>query len=98
MLLVLLNSADETKLFFILIKVFLLVSDWHSCLMCHKNAKFHCFCCPNAFCGSCISSADFGAVKGNGGFCEDCLELILLGEENEAYDSNGVCVTIFQVL
>ncbi|KAL5572201.1 hypothetical protein UlMin_021798 [Ulmus minor] len=63
--------------------------DWHSCLMCRKNAKFHCFCCPNAFCGSCISSADFGAIKGDGGFCEDCLELILLGEENEAYDSNG---------
>ncbi|PON48456.1 Zinc finger, PHD-type domain containing protein [Trema orientale] len=62
----------------------------HSCLMCSKTAKFQCFCCPNAVCAKCISSADFVHVRGENGFCSECLELILLGEQDEAYDADGV--------
>lgn len=62
--------------------------NWHSCSICHKTAKFQCFCCPNAFCGRCINVAEFALVKGKKGFCDDCLRLILLAEENLNYDSD----------
>lgn len=62
--------------------------DWHSCFICYNTAKFHCFCCPNALCGSCIDVAEFAPVRGKKGFCNDCLELVLLAEQNVDSDSN----------
>ena len=60
--------------------------------MCRKTPKFQCYCCPNAVCAKCISSAEFVHVRNDNGFCSECLELILLGEQDEAYDSDGVCI------
>ena len=73
-------------------KTFMHVSDWHSCLVCQKTAKFHCFCCPNAVCGCCINAVEFAPVRGKKGFCNNCLKLVLLVEQNVDYDSDGVCI------
>ncbi|KAF8404023.1 hypothetical protein HHK36_008899 [Tetracentron sinense] len=62
---------------------------WHSCFICHKSPKFHCFCCPNAVCQRCISAAAFVHFRGKKGFCNDCLKLALLIEENVDVDSDG---------
>nr|XP_015888895.3 uncharacterized protein At5g08430-like isoform X1 [Ziziphus jujuba var. spinosa] len=63
--------------------------DWHSCSLCHKTPKYHCFCCPNAVCEACIKTAEFACVRGKNGLCDECLELILLGQEDVVYDSDG---------
>ncbi|KAM6600112.1 uncharacterized protein At5g08430 isoform X1 [Cannabis sativa] len=62
----------------------------HSCLMCYKTSKFQCFCCPNAFCAKCINSFEFVRVRDDSGFCKNCVRFILLAEQDEVYDSNGV--------
>ncbi|KAL7205708.1 hypothetical protein ACSBR2_018604 [Camellia fascicularis] len=62
---------------------------WHSCFMCHKSSKFHCFCCPKAVCQRCITTAEFARVRRNNGFCSHCLKLALLREENMDVDSDG---------
>ncbi|GMY06475.1 zinc finger ccch domain-containing protein 44 [Fagus crenata] len=67
----------------------LLLMYWHSCLVCQKTAKFHCFCCPNAICGCCINAVEFAPVRGKKGFCNNCLKLVLLVEQNVDYDSDG---------
>ncbi|KAK4572430.1 hypothetical protein RGQ29_030753, partial [Quercus rubra] len=54
----------------------------HSCLICQNTAKFYCVCCPNAVCGCCIGEVEFAPVKGKKGFCDNCLELLLLAEQN----------------
>ncbi|XP_050254254.1 uncharacterized protein At5g08430-like isoform X3 [Quercus robur] len=61
----------------------------HSCLICQNTAKFYCVCCPNAVCGCCIGEVEFAPVKGKKGFCDNCLELLLLAEQNADYDSDG---------
>ncbi|OMO75088.1 Zinc finger, PHD-type [Corchorus capsularis] len=63
---------------------------WHFCLSCRKPAKFHCFCCPAAVCGRCLGDTEFAVVKGKKGFCNTCLGLALLIEDNENINSNGV--------
>lgn len=63
--------------------------NWHSCLVCQKTAKFHCFCCPNAVCGCCFNAVEFAPVRGKKGFCNNCLKLVLLIEQNVDYDSDG---------
>jgi len=69
----------------------------HSCFICYNTAKFHCFCCPNALCGSCIDVAEFAPVRGKKGFCNDCLKLVLLAEQNVDSDSDVVCIGIVQL-
>ncbi|XP_057550004.1 zinc finger CCCH domain-containing protein 19-like isoform X4 [Amaranthus tricolor] len=65
------------------------ICDWHYCLICRKNSRFQCFCCPNAVCLRCFKDALFAKVKGNKGFCNDCLKLALLEEEGMEVDSDG---------
>ncbi|XP_068646952.1 uncharacterized protein At5g08430-like isoform X3 [Aristolochia californica] len=65
------------------------VCSWHSCFICHKNSKFKCFCCPNSVCRACLKEAEFVTVKGEKGFCNNCLTLALLIEDNRDEDSDG---------
>ncbi|PKI57817.1 hypothetical protein CRG98_021884 [Punica granatum] len=65
------------------------ICDRHTCFVCRKSAKIYCFCCPNAVCGKCASAAEFAKVRGDGGFCDECVKLILLIEENVDCDSDG---------
>ncbi|XP_043720656.1 uncharacterized protein LOC122668139 isoform X2 [Telopea speciosissima] len=62
---------------------------WHICFICNKKSQFYCFCCPIAVCQPCIKAAEFAIVRGNKGFCNDCLKLALLIEQNEDVDSDG---------
>ena len=66
------------------------ISEWHSCFICQKSSKYQCFVCPNAMCQRCITAAEFATVRGNTGFCNNCLKLALLAEENVDFDSDGV--------
>ncbi|XP_042514404.1 uncharacterized protein LOC122089052 isoform X2 [Macadamia integrifolia] len=63
--------------------------DWHFCFICNKESKFHCFCCPIAVCQPCTKAAEFVIVRGKKGFCNGCLKLVLLIEQNEDVDSDG---------
>ncbi|KAK9928959.1 hypothetical protein M0R45_026073 [Rubus argutus] len=63
--------------------------NWHSCFLCHKAAKFQCFCCPQAVCGRCLCDSEFVVVKVDRGFCNHCLKLAVLIEENLDADSDG---------
>ncbi|KAM1014481.1 hypothetical protein ACFX2C_044464 [Malus domestica] len=61
----------------------------HSCALCLGTPKFYCFCCPNSACRHCLSGSKFTQVRGKKGFCKECLELILLAEQNSEYGLNG---------
>lgn len=65
------------------------ICGWHTCLVCKKSSRYQCFCCPNAVCQRCYKDAAFARIRGNKGFCHDCLKLALLGEEGMDVDSDG---------
>ncbi|XP_019171844.1 PREDICTED: zinc finger CCCH domain-containing protein 19-like isoform X2 [Ipomoea nil] len=67
---------------------------WHSCLICDRASRYHCYCCPNAVCRRCTSDAKFVRVNKKYGFCNDCLKLALLVEENMDVDSEGESVDL----
>ncbi|KAK4438392.1 hypothetical protein Salat_0173500 [Sesamum alatum] len=62
---------------------------WHTCFRCRRSSYLHCYTCKNAVCRRCLPTADFLQVKGEHGFCNSCLKLVLLIEENKNYDSDG---------
>ncbi|KAI3445557.1 hypothetical protein Pfo_002222 [Paulownia fortunei] len=62
---------------------------WHTCFLCRRSSYLHCYTCTNAVCRCCLPAADFLQVKGKNGFCNTCLKLALLIEENKDYDSDG---------
>ncbi|GMJ03648.1 hypothetical protein like AT5G63700 [Hibiscus trionum] len=68
------------------------ICGWHICIICHKRAKFHCYCCPSAVCGRCLCETEFAVFKGTKGLCSTCLELALLIEDKKDVSSNGVKV------
>ncbi|KAJ0034548.1 hypothetical protein Pint_26320 [Pistacia integerrima] len=62
---------------------------WHFCYECKKAPKFYCLCCPSAVCGHCLCDSGFAVVRGSKGFCDNCLELVVLIEEKKDVNSNG---------
>ncbi|CAH9125562.1 unnamed protein product [Cuscuta epithymum] len=68
--------------------------DWHFCLICGRSSILHCYCCPNAVCRKCFKHAKFVRVKDKRGFCNNCLKLAILVEENKDVDSEGESVDL----
>ncbi|WOL03621.1 hypothetical protein Cni_G12341 [Canna indica] len=65
---------------------------WHSCSICQKASFFQCYCCPRSTCHnhSCLKDSEFVQVKKKSkGFCNLCLKLATLIEENVDVDSDG---------
>ncbi|VFQ88902.1 unnamed protein product [Cuscuta campestris] len=67
---------------------------WHSCLICRRSSILRCYCCPNAVCRRCLKNAKFVRVKDKYGFCNDCVRLAVLVEENRDVDSEGESVDL----
>ncbi|XP_073041577.1 uncharacterized protein At5g08430-like [Primulina eburnea] len=66
--------------------------DRHKCFLCRRSSYFQCYTCTTALCRYCLPGAEFLQVKGKNGFCDECLKLVLLIEENKGYDSDGEMV------
>ncbi|KAL2513753.1 zinc ion binding [Forsythia ovata] len=63
--------------------------DWHTCSLCHRPSEHHCFTCTSALCHHCRCASEFVQVKGKNGFCDSCLKLVIMIEEDMDYDSDG---------
>ncbi|CAN4108133.1 unnamed protein product [Withania somnifera] len=70
------------------------ICGWHSCLVCHRSSNYHCYCCDRAVCSRCIGRIDFVLLKGKYGFCNNCLKLALLVEDDRNVDSDGESVDL----
>ncbi|XP_055816377.1 uncharacterized protein At5g08430-like isoform X2 [Solanum dulcamara] len=66
----------------------------HTCLICHGSSYYQCYCCNRAACSRCIGQIDFVHHKGKYGFCNNCLKLALLVEEDRNIDSDGESVDL----
>ncbi|XP_075501884.1 uncharacterized protein At5g08430-like [Primulina tabacum] len=66
--------------------------DRHKCFLCRRSSYFQCYTCTTALCRYCLPGAEFLQVKVKNGFCDECLKLALLIEENKGYDSAGEMV------
>ncbi|KAG5625733.1 hypothetical protein H5410_010951 [Solanum commersonii] len=67
---------------------------WHTCLVCQKSSNYQCYCCDRAVCSRCIGRINFVLLKGKHGFCNNCLKLALLVEEDRNIDSDGESVDL----
>lgn len=65
---------------------------WHLCTVCEKPAKFLCHTCTFSVCEVCVKDSEFLRVRKNRGFCENCMPLVLMIEENKEVNSDGVKV------
>lgn len=65
---------------------------WHLCSVCEKPAKFLCYTCTYSVCDVCVKDSEFLRVRKNRGFCENCMQLVLMIEENKEVNSDGVKV------
>ncbi|XP_049379600.1 uncharacterized protein At5g08430-like isoform X3 [Solanum stenotomum] len=70
------------------------ICGWHTCLVCQKSSNYQCYCCDRAVCSRCIGRINFVLLKGKHGFCNNCLKLALLVEEDRNIDSDGESVDL----
>ncbi|KAK6805254.1 hypothetical protein RDI58_003039 [Solanum bulbocastanum] len=70
------------------------ICGWHTCLVCHRSSNYQCYCCDRAVCSRCIGRINFVLLKGKHGFCNNCLKLALLVEEDRNIDSDGESVDL----
>ncbi|KAL3349997.1 hypothetical protein AABB24_022838 [Solanum stoloniferum] len=70
------------------------ICGWHTCLVCRKSSNYQCYCCDRAVCSRCIGRINFVLLKGKHGFCNNCLKLALLVEEDRNIDSDGESVDL----
>ncbi|MCD9561348.1 hypothetical protein HAX54_020409 [Datura stramonium] len=92
-----LNAKMEESSSFVIMRNVLKLITLHvwTCLVCEESpADFHCYCCKRAACERCIGEIDFVHLKGEYGFCNNCLKLALLVEEDRNIDSDGESVDL----
>uniref|UniRef100_A0A0E0M3R4 Uncharacterized protein n=1 Tax=Oryza punctata TaxID=4537 RepID=A0A0E0M3R4_ORYPU len=56
---------------------------WHICSNCQKPACHMCYTCTYSLCKKCIKETKFVCVRGNKGFCETCMNTVMLIENKE---------------